>query len=329
MMVPPAPGTAGSSVPRSLGRVLVVGASGFLGSALYERLARADVGGLVGTSRNGEGIPDGGEVLALDLTDGGAVQRTLAEVQPDTVFHVAGHVTGSRNLDVVVPSMLVNLVGTVHLLVSCARLGMPRIVLASSHEEPEAQDDHPVPRSPYAAAKFGASAYGRHLHHIHGLPVVNLRITMGYGPAQQDVRKLVPHVIDSLERGVAPRLSSGARLVDWVYQEDVVDAFVAAADCQEAVGATVDVGSGELHTVRYVAEHLRDLIDPSASLEFGALEDRPMERSKKADVVTTERILGWSPCHSLHDGLRRTVDELRNERRRSATTVLGHDRRRR
>ena len=297
---------------RQLRRVLVVGASGFLGSALYDRLADTGIPTLVGTSRTGHSVPDGGDALALDITDQSAVQQAVDKTGPDTVFHVAGHVTGSRDLDIVVPSMLVNLVGTVNLLVACARSGGPRVVLASSHEEPEPHEGDPVPRSPYAAAKFGASAFGRHLHRIHGLPIVNLRITMGYGPAQRDRRKLVPYVIESLARGESPRLSSGERLVDWVYQDDVVDAFIAAAQRPQAAGATVDVGTGELHSVRAVAERLRDLIDPSVPLEFGALDDRPMERSKKANVATAEQVLGWSARHSLDDGLQLTVDGLSN-----------------
>lgn len=300
---------------RPFGRVLVTGASGFLGSALYERLVRTDVDGLVGTSRSGRDVPAGADALALDVTDGAAVQQALDKIRPDTVFHVAGHVTGSRDLDVILPSMQVNLVGTVNVLVASARADMPTVVLASSHEEPEPHEGDPVPRSPYAAAKFGASAYGRHLHRIHGLPIVNLRITMGYGPAQSDGRKLVPYVIDTLRRGDSPQLSSGQRLVDWVYQDDVVDAFLAAATRPTAAGTTVDVGGGELHSVRTVVEHLRDLVDPSIPLEFGALDDRPMERSKKADVATAEQILGWSASHSLRDGLRRTVDGLRSHPR--------------
>ena len=310
---------------RPLARVLVVGASGFLGSTLYERLADTSLDSLVGTSRSGRGMPAGADALALDITDEAAVQRAMDKIRPDTVFHVAGHVAGTRDLDIVLPSLRANLVGTVNVLVASARTGMPTVVLAASHEEPEPHEGDPAPRSPYAAAKFGASAYGRYLHRIHGLPVVNLRITMGYGPAQRDGRKLVPYVIDSLIRGEPPRLSSGQRLVDWVYQDDVVDAFLAAATRPSAAGATVDVGSGALHSVRSVAEHLRDLIDPSLPIEFGALDDRPMERSKKADVATTERILGWSAQHSLQDGLRRTVDGLHNPQRLPSDSTDGPD----
>jgi UDP-glucose 4-epimerase len=317
-------GNAKRDQTRPLGRVLVVGASGFLGSALYTRLTAHGLDALVGTSRSGDGVPDGADAVALDITDEAAVQRTLDKIRPDTVFHVAGHVAGARDIDIILPSLQANLVGTVNVLVASARAGMPTVVLAASHEEPEPHEGDPVPRSPYAAAKFGASAYGRYLHRIHGLPVVNLRITMGYGPAQRDRRKLVPYVVDSLQRGDPPRLSSGARLVDWIFEDDIVDAFLAAATRPAAAGATVDVGSGELHSVRSVAEHLRDLIDPSLTLEFGALDDRPMERSKEADVETAERVLGWSAVHTLHEGLRRTVDGLREAHRTPADRTVEH-----
>ena len=71
---------------------------------------------------------------------------------------------------------------------------------------------------------------------LHELPVVHLRVFMVYGPGQLDLRKLVPYVTVSLLRGEAPRLTSGARAVDWIYVDDVVDAFLRAAVAPGAGG---------------------------------------------------------------------------------------------
>ena len=70
-------------------------------------------------------------------------------------------------------------------------------------------DPDAVAQSPYAVAKWGALAYARHLHALHDLPVVHLRVFMVYGPGQLDFRKLVPYVTVSLLRGEAPKLTSG------------------------------------------------------------------------------------------------------------------------
>src|SRR5206468_741420 len=116
--------------------------------------------------------------------------------------------------------------------------------------------------------------YARMFHALYGLSVVVLRIFMTYGPAQRDVRKVIPYVILSALRGEAPALGSGARPVDWIYVGDVVEAIEAACGATDASGGSLDVGSGSLVTIRDVALRLVGTIDPSLSPRFGALADR-------------------------------------------------------
>jgi nucleoside-diphosphate-sugar epimerase len=129
---------------------------------------------------------------------------------------------------------------------------------------------------------------------------------MVYGPAQNDARKLVPFVIEALLRGESPELSSGRRLVDWIFVEDVVDGLLALAE-SDATGA-VDLGSGDIVSVRRVAELLGELVDPSVRLRFGAVEDRVLESVVTADVDRTRSLIAWSAQTPLQTGLERTVD---------------------
>jgi hypothetical protein len=119
-------------------------------------------------------------------------------------------------------------VAAANVLVAATEGGVRRLLLAGSLEEPDPHESWPVPASPYAAAKLGAGAVARMCHALYGTPVVWLRLFMVYGPAQPDVRKLIPHVTLSLLRGEAPRLSNGKRLVDWIYVDDVVRRSAAA-----------------------------------------------------------------------------------------------------
>jgi nucleoside-diphosphate-sugar epimerase len=168
-----------------------------------------------------------------------------------------------------------------------------------------------VPASPYAAAKLGAGTYARMCHALYGTPAVCLRLFMVYGPAQPDLLKLVPYVTLSLLRGEAPALSSGTRPVDWVYVDDVVQALLAAAVTDAAVGRTLDVGSGELVTVREVVERIARLVESDASPRFGAVPERPMEQVRVADVAKTAACLRWRARTSLPEGLAHTVDWYR------------------
>jgi nucleoside-diphosphate-sugar epimerase len=287
-------------------RVLVTGASGFIGTHLTARLLAegAEVHGISRSERATAGM----RWVTTDMTDAQGLAAAVAGIRPDVVFHLASHVTGSRDVEAVLPTLNDNLVGAVNLLLAASTAGCRRVILTGSLEEPGGEEPEPDPVSPYAAAKFAASAYGRMFHRLYGLAVVNLRVFMVYGPGQQDERRLVPYVITSLLRNSPPRLSSGAREVDWVYVDDVVDAFLAAAVSDGAAGETLDVGSGALVTVRGLVEQIVHVMEPGVNPEFGALPDRAAERVRVADVGRTTRLTGWSPKTPLDEGIASTIE---------------------
>jgi UDP-glucose 4-epimerase len=99
-----------------------------------------------------------------------------------------------------------------------------------------------VPCSPYAAAKWSVSGYARMFRALYQIPVVIAKIFMVYGSGQTDHTKLIPYVILSLLRGEAPRLSSGVRLVDWIFVDDVVDGLIGCAQTHGIDGRTVEFG---------------------------------------------------------------------------------------
>ena len=288
-------------------RALVTGASGFIGSALCARLADGgfDVHAVART------VPEAGDRRlrwwAADLTDPSAAAGVVAGARPDIIFHLSGRVDGSRDLAVVLPTLQNNLAAAVHLMVASTETGCERFVLAGSMEEPVAQEVDPLPPSPYAAAKWAASGYARMFHALYRLPVVMLRIFMVYGPGQRDSRKLIPYVIASLLKGEPPKLSSGRRKVDWIYVDDVVEALMASARAPHVEGTTIDVGSGQLASVREIVDALVDITGTDVRPVFDALPDRPLEKEPVADLQQALIRLGWRPRTPLDVGLRATV----------------------
>jgi UDP-glucose 4-epimerase len=134
---------------------------------------------------------------------------------------------------------------------------------------------------------------------------------MVFGPGQRDVQKLVPYVAVSLLRGQAPKLTSGAREVDWIYVDDVVDAFLRAAVAPGLEGRSLDIGSGELVTARALVVRLRELIGSDVEPAFGAIADRRCERVRVAKPAETAEAMGWRPRTPLGEGLERTVEFYR------------------
>jgi len=291
-------------------RVLVTGASGFFGSHLCRRLHNEGAE-VYATSRSARG--DGGERfrwLQLDLGDTAAIRRILREVSPDVIFHLSGLATADHSLELVLPTLHSLLVSTVNVLTAAAEMGATRVVLAGSLQEPIADDAEPTPSSPYAAAKWASSAYGRMFRRLYAVPVVNLRVFQTYGPGQ-DIHKLIPHVTLALLRGEGPQLSNGTWQADWIYIDDVISGLIAAAQIRNVPERTVDLGSGSLVSVRDLVDHLMRMTGSRAAPKFGVLPDRPLEQVCVADVAQAYSALNWRPTVMLGEGLRRTVDAYR------------------
>lgn len=255
--------------------------------------------------------PEGLAWEVADLTDPAATEALICRVRPDVIAHLASQVSGGRDPSLVLPTLQANLGAAVNVMLAAQAVGCQRVVLAGSMEEPDPTAGELVPSSPYSAAKMAAHSYSRMFHALYGLPVVNLRVAMTYGPGQGDLRKLVPYTIVSLLRDEAPQLMSGDRKVDWVYVDDVVDAFIAAMIVPAAVGESFDIGCGVATTTRAVVEKLQVLIGSPAVPTFGGVPDRQLERAWVANIEHAERTLGWVPATTLDQGLAMSVDHYR------------------
>ena len=303
-------------------KVLITGASGFIGSHLCARLKQigAKIHGVSRTPRAAES--EGIRWWQGDVGDVEVVRCLFKEISPDTVFHLASHVYGAPNLEHILPAFRANLQSTVNLLTAGAETGCRRMVLTGSLAEPVYEQGEKFPSSPYAAAKWASSAYGRMFHALYGLPVVMTRVFMVYGPAQRDVSKLIPYVTLSLLQGSAPKISSGSRMVDWIYVDDVIDGFLSVAAAPGIEGSTIDIGSGNLVAIREIVERLERIVDSGPPVSFGALQDRPLETVRIANVMDTCSKIGWKPAISLDAGLRTTV-EWYKEHRTEFTSAAG------
>jgi nucleoside-diphosphate-sugar epimerase len=283
-------------------KVLVTGARGFIGSHLCGALRRmgAEVHAVF------RGLHSGGELRWW--------QANLTDIHPEILFHLSGHVTAAPNLEFALSTFDSHVVSTVRLLTAATEIGCKRVVLTASLTEPQDSASKVVPSSPYAAAKWTSCAYGRMFHALYQTPVTIVRPFMAYGP-MQNTQKIIPYVTLSLLRGETPKLASGRWQADWIYIDDVIEGVLAAACLPGVEGSTIDLGSGIMTPVREVVDQVVTLVGTSIKPSFGALPDRPAEEIRVADLAYAQDKLGWRPATSFEEGLARTVDWYREQRR--------------
>jgi UDP-glucose 4-epimerase len=285
-------------------KVLITGASGFIGNHLAHKLIHYNAE-VHGTSRflqkSKKKNIQWWQASFEHLDD---AKKIFKQIKPDYIFHLSGEVTAASDPKYIIPTYHSLLTSTVNLLTVALDGDCRKIVLAGSATEPPEND--PVPSSPYSAAKWAVNFYGNLFQRNYGLPVSIVRPFMGYGPSQSK-NKLIPHAILSLLKGEDVPLTSGNWVMDWIYIDDLIDGILAAATTERQSEKAFDLGSGSLTSVRGVVEKITEILQPTGRPLFGALPDRPMERCRIADLHYTSEYLSWQPKTSLEEGLQKTI----------------------
>ena len=300
-------------------RIVITGASGFLGSHLSRRLLAegAEIHAVSRICRESE--LQGIRWWQADLSDAVSTRSLFQQIKPGAIFHLSGLATARSDRELILPTFNSLVVSTVNVLMAAADTGCRRLVLAASLTEPQPGKLEITPGSPYAAAKWASGAYARMFHRLYKFPVVIVRPFMTYGPGQ-DEQKLVPYVILSLLQERAPKLSSGRQEIDWVYIDDVIEGFLASASAPNIEGNTIDLGSGLTVPIRTVVRRVIDLLDAQVEPLFGALADRPAEPLRVADTEDAYAKLSWKAQIPLNEGLAQTIAWYR-QRLQSATPI--------
>ncbi len=301
-------------------RVLVTGAAGFVGANLATRLLGDEHEVHAVCRPDGDGwrlaALEGLLTHSVDLLTPGVARQLMSDVAPDWVFHLAAHGAYSWQTDVH-RIIATNLGATVALADAAEQQGVSAFINAGSSSEygfkdhaPD-EDERPDPNSAYAVAKVAATMYCRYRALAAGLPAVTLRLYSVYG-ALEDSRRLIPALISHGLQGSLPPLVAPDTARDFVYIEDVCDAFIQAAERVEAIsGGVYNVGSGRQLTLRELVECARRVMAISAQPDWGSYPQRIWDTNVwYASTKRTELELGWSATTSIEDGLRRTIATL-------------------
>lgn len=309
-------------------RALVTGAAGFVGANLTRHLL--SIGNEVHIICRSESnfwrlddIKIDLQTHNVSLSDAEALQVCLKKIKPDWIFHLAAHGAYSWQNDLQ-QIISTNITGTANLLSASTKTNCEAFVAAGSSSEygyknhPPTEDDRVDPNSEYAIAKAAATHFCKLYAQKYGVPAIVLRLYSVYGP-YEDKDRLIPTIVQNGLQGKLPPLVDPAIARDFIYIDDTIAAFIAAATKETKPGSIYNVGTGTQTTLRDVVSTAKEVFKIEQEPQWGSMPNRKWDTS--VWVANNERLkreLNWQPKHSFKDGLTKTVDWYQKEAERAA-----------
>ena len=311
-------------------KVLITGGAGFVGSHVADaHIARGDRVWVIDDLSSGRpaNVPSRAEFVEMDIGDPRA-RALIRDIGFDLINHHAAQIDVRASVADPIADARVNIVGLLNILEGAREAGTRRVVFVSSggvvygepevYPTPESAPKRPV--SPYGVSKLAGEHYLDCYREVHDLDYVALRYGNVYGPRQD------PHGEAGVVAIFCNRLMDGQPLDiygdgeqtrDYVYAEDVATANLIAADMLLEDDAGIDarafnVGTGEATSVNTLATLLEDI----AGARPGRVHRNARPGELRQSVLSTARIRaqGWSPAHTLREGLARTIRHIASER---------------
>ena len=306
-------------------RVLVTGADGFIGSHLTEMLI--DKGYKVTALAQYNSFNDWGwldkisckesvEVITGDIRDPHFCKHITQDI--DIIFHLAALIAIPYSY--VAPDSYVdtNIKGTLNICQAAKENGVQRLIHTSTSEVygtaqyVPIDEKHPMqPQSPYSATKIAADAMAISFYNTFDLPVTIARPFNTYGP-RQSARAVIPTIITQIANGKKSiKLGDVSPTRDFNYVEDTCRGFIALAECEDAIGQTVNIGSNYEISIGDTLNLIKDIM--KSDVEF--IIDEQRIRPGKSEVfrlccdnTLIENLTGFKPKVDIREGLEKTIE---------------------
>jgi nucleoside-diphosphate-sugar epimerase len=299
-------------------RVFITGATGFIGSNLARRYLDQGAEVFVNVRKTSDTwrIND---ILAelnsvpVDITEYEKIKGALKKIRPDFIFHTATY-GGSADQKITEKIIETNITGTVNLVRGCRDISISLFVNTGSSSEygikNSAMNESTLlePVTEYGVSKAAATLFCKSYATAYNLPIVTLRLFSPFGRYEQKSR-LVPSLILAALQKINPQISSRHFVRDFLYIDDVLDAYDSAINLRNPSGKIFNIGSGQQHSVGEVIDGIIRILGNEVTYETGIPQVWKNEPTFwQADIKKAKSELHWKPAYSLESGLAATVD---------------------
>jgi UDP-glucose 4-epimerase len=316
-------------------RVLVTGATGFIGSHLVPRLVeKHEVSCLVSSTAIGtRPLPHDTRITFGDLTDASLVEGLVRQIRPEAIIHLAAVTPVRYSFEFPAIYQTVNFAGTVGLVQGALRLeSFERFIFASTMETygwqsqrvPFTEGLRQSPASPYAVSKLASEQHLQMIGRATGFPHLVLRPCNTFG-RRHEAGYVVEYVVSRMLKGCPVDLGTPDAVRDFMYVDDHVEAYLRALAAPLAAGEEVkrslaadpnayvfNIGWGSEIRIADLAERVRQATGFTGAVRTGFPADYPsrpvVEPYLSVDAAKARAQWGWAPRVALDDGIRRTIE---------------------
>ena len=296
-------------------RILITGASGFVGSNLIRKLIdeNKEVTILIREDSDLWRINDlvsKIQTFKTDLSNYGKLEKIISDIDPDFVYHLGTY--GSYPFQTNIQKITqVNIINTINLFESLSKCNNLKLIInfgSSSEYGPKStsmnENDEAVPITPYGISKLTQTKFAKFYSKNMNLPIVTLRLFSVFGPFEEPGR-LIFDIITAVIKGKTIELSSPFPRRDFVYVSDVIQAIETAIHAKNIIGEIFNIGTGVMHSVQDVVNNVLEIAKSNNKISWEIKQKRVFDDMTPwvSDTEKTKKILKWEPKYSFSDGL--------------------------
>lgn len=303
-------------------KILITGGAGFVGANLIQKLIKKNYSLYILIRKNENlwrinSIKNKIHIYENILNNKEKLTLLLKKIRPKYIYHLAtyGAYPKQQNLNNMIQ---INIKGTVNLLSASCDIDYKKMIVTGSSSEygkkikPMQESDFLEPNNFYAAAKAAQTYFCQAFSYTFNKPINILRLFNIYGPYEEKGR-LVCSVIKSALEGSPISLATGKEARDFTYVDDVSDAIIKSSAKKLPLGAIYNVGTGKQSTILDLAKEVVKITKSNSKINLNVYPGRKWDTTHWiADIKSIKKDVGWSPKHSLSEGLKKTIIWYKN-----------------